>query len=660
MRGAAGSMQVRAMSFASTVSAKLDHHAREILLGAGISLALRVLGAGLGFGFNVVLARMVGAEGTGIYFIGLSVVSVVSIFGRLGLDSVALRRIAIHHDASGNPAGIATRVVKLGMLASLIASILVFGLAPLLADFVFSKPELSWPLRWMALSIVPLTLMTLYAEMLKGLKRIFYSQLVQVVLTPAISVLCLLASGQHEVMAAIWSYLAASIGAALAAFVIWQILVPRAAERVVVSTQNLLDESMPLMWVNALIAVNAWTDTFVLGLFRPAAEVGVYSVAARTAMLTGFVLIAVNNVIGPKFAALHGRGDTNGLARLAVQSARLTLLAAAPILLAFALMPTQILGMFGKDFQGGELILLILVLGQLMNVASGSVGQLLVMTGNGKLLRNVIFGSTLLNIALTITLVQRWGPAGAAVASALASVYTKVATSYYVKTRLGFSVNIFAAPHSSGGAARPRQQLGRTMVRTIDKLWTRWHTLAARLKFWPYLSVGPRCLIHRGVLVRALQLKNEALELILKGNNAIGRYTLIQGSASIVFGKNSYCGQFCVFGANELIEIGRDVMIADAVTIRDTDHVILDVTKPMNRQGMVSAPVHVGDDVWIGHGATILKGVHIGRGAIIAAGAVVSTDVPEFAVVGGVPARILRMRLPGGEMVERQEVDKNE
>jgi len=188
MRGAAGSMQVRAMSFASTVSAKLDHHAREILLGAGISLALRVLGAGLGFGFNVVLARMVGAEGTGIYFIGLSVVSVVSIFGRLGLDSVALRRIAIHHDASGNPAGIATRVVKLGMLASLIASILVFGLAPLLADFVFSKPELSWPLRWMALSIVPLTLMTLYAEMLKGLKRIFYSQLVQVVLTPAISV----------------------------------------------------------------------------------------------------------------------------------------------------------------------------------------------------------------------------------------------------------------------------------------------------------------------------------------------------------------------------------------------------------------------------------------------------------------------------------------
>ena len=85
-------------------------------------------------------------------------------------------------------------------------------------------------------------------------------------------------------------------------------------------------------------------------------------------------------------------------------------------------------------------------------------------------------------------------------------------------------------------------------------------------------------------------------------------------------------------------------MISNAVSIRDTDHDFQKINVPIFNQGIITSPVFIGDYVWIGYGAVITKGVTIGKGAIIAANAVVTKDVPEYAIVGGVPAKIIRMR----------------
>lgn len=86
-----------------------------------------------------------------------------------------------------------------------------------------------------------------------------------------------------------------------------------------------------------------------------------------------------------------------------------------------------------------------------------------------------------------------------------------------------------------------------------------------------------------------------------------------------------------------IIEIGNDVAIAENVTIRDSDNHHIHMNKTP-----VTQPIKIGDHVWIGMNATILKGVTIGNGAIVAAGAVVNRDVPENTMVGGVPAKILK------------------
>jgi len=96
---------------------------------------------------------------------------------------------------------------------------------------------------------------------------------------------------------------------------------------------------------------------------------------------------------------------------------------------------------------------------------------------------------------------------------------------------------------------------------------------------------------------------------------------------------------------NGKVMIGNNVMMGPDVCIYAKNHAFDRTDIPMNLQGFTpEKPVVIEDDVWIGAKAIILPGVHIGTGVVIGAGAVVTKDVPDYAVVGGNPARILKMR----------------
>jgi acetyltransferase-like isoleucine patch superfamily enzyme len=90
------------------------------------------------------------------------------------------------------------------------------------------------------------------------------------------------------------------------------------------------------------------------------------------------------------------------------------------------------------------------------------------------------------------------------------------------------------------------------------------------------------------------------------------------------------------------VSIGSHVNLAQGITVTALNHNFSDTTKRIDEQGVSTNPVTIEDDVWIGANAVILPGVTIGRHAVVAAGAVVTTDVPENTVVGGVPARIIK------------------
>ena len=99
-----------------------------------------------------------------------------------------------------------------------------------------------------------------------------------------------------------------------------------------------------------------------------------------------------------------------------------------------------------------------------------------------------------------------------------------------------------------------------------------------------------------------------------------------------------------LLSAHVAITAGDNCLIAEYVSIRDSNHVFDDTAKPISDQGFRAAPISIGDDVWIGRGSVILQGVTIGTGSVIAANSVVTKDVPSMEVWAGVPARCLRRR----------------
>jgi acetyltransferase-like isoleucine patch superfamily enzyme len=125
----------------------------------------------------------------------------------------------------------------------------------------------------------------------------------------------------------------------------------------------------------------------------------------------------------------------------------------------------------------------------------------------------------------------------------------------------------------------------------------------------------------------------------------IGHGTKIRAhEGEVRIGAKSVLGQECTISSFQHVSIGRECIVADRVMLIDFDHGMVEVERPIRHQGIYKRDVRIGHNVWIGYGASFLRGVTVGDNAVVGTYTVVNKDVPANAVVAGVPVRLLRMR----------------
>ena len=419
-------------------------HMSEVVRGAGIAFVLKTATSGLGFFFNLIIARMLGAERAGIYFLALTTITFAAVIGRGGLDGVVLRFTAA--DASKGDWGSIKRIYRRSMLAcislSALSAVLLATLAETLAVHLFSKPELTAPLRWMSIAVVPLALATLHGEMLRGIRKIAASLVVIGVGIPTIAIVGLILTGRDfGVLGVVWSYTAAAAVVAMLGFFLWRrfAVIPDVSS-IGHNNRPIASTAVPLFFVSLTQLVLSWFSTFILGVYADNADVGIYHVAMRTAYITSFILVSVNMVAAPIFSVLHSQGRIAELEVMAKKSVVLILFFAGPFLLILLVFPGWVMSWFGERFRDGGALLSIIAIGQFINAATGSVGYLLMMSGKERVLRNITAIVALIAIILNLILVPILGTTGAAIATSCCMSLQNIICLFYVKRTLGIWV----------------------------------------------------------------------------------------------------------------------------------------------------------------------------------------------------------------------------
>lgn len=169
----------------------------------------------------------------------------------------------------------------------------------------------------------------------------------------------------------------------------------------------------------------------------------------------------------------------------------------------------------------------------------------------------------------------------------------------------------------------------------------------SNIKHSRYITIGKSVTIGRNVTINALCQYGIRIgdNVTIKDGSIIEGYGVLRNlGEGLVIGNRVGISQNCFIAIRGSISIGDYTIIGPNVSIFSENHIFEDVEIPIVDQGEKRNDVTIGKNVWIGTRATILSGVSIGEGAIIAAGSVVTKDVPAYALVGGVPAKVIRMR----------------
>lgn len=413
------------------------------------TFGLRVASTGLAFLTNILLARLLGIAGFGIYTYAFAWVRFLNFPATFGLDNLLVREISIYQTKSNwNLArGILSWTNWVVLLLSGAIALIAIGFA--VGFNLYSEPQMLWSFVVAMLMLPIMTLRNLRIAAMQGLHHIVIGLMPEYILSPILIVT--LTGGAYlilgENLTAVWAMgmrlVAVAITLVVGIVILNRILPIKIKEATPqYTTQAWVKSALPLAFLGATFVINTQADSLMLGAIQGSEAVGLYLPVSKGAQLINFVTVAANTVLAPTIASLYSTGNRGKLQRVIVKGTRLVFGAAFVLTLGLVIFGRWYLLLFGAEFTAGYYALSILCIGQLVNAATCAVSYLLVMTKYERLTAFSDGGGAILNVVLNAFLIPRWGIEGAAVATSVSLIIVNIINAFFVSKKLNINATV--------------------------------------------------------------------------------------------------------------------------------------------------------------------------------------------------------------------------
>ena len=428
------------------LNAMQDKDFSELFKKGGVSFLIRIGGQMIGFLLTFVIAHYYGAQGLGNYVLAIVILQIFTLMSKLGLDTFSIRFIASFSKKNKwkSIQLFRKKILILISITSIVSSVAMYFLADIIVDHIDVKVEY---VKLSSFFVLPMVFFMLHYQSLRGLKRIaefsFFYRMAQS--TFSIVSMFIISAFIKSSSVPIYAYLTSVSIVSVLSFITYKYCFSKKAafsteENIEdLTIRNILKISIPLMLAQSVQFIMAWTDKLMIGNMMSAESVAVYGVAFRFSMGVSITLMAVNSISSPKFAEKFASDDIKGMGKIAMQSAKIIFWTTLPLATILLIFPKFFMGLYGSEFLTGFEVLRWLIIGRIVNALSGSVGNLMQMSGQQKIYMNILIIGSVINVVLNYFLIPIYGIKGAAISSVVSLSFWNLTMVYMVKRKFGFS-----------------------------------------------------------------------------------------------------------------------------------------------------------------------------------------------------------------------------
>lgn len=420
----------------------------SLLVRTGLfSTGLQLSALAAGSATTILLARILGSEGYGIYVFAYAIIALLAIPVQAGLPMLVLRETA-KFDSMLDFAQM-KGLWKWASLIALFGGVTAVFFSATVAALLFGYQEKAF---LVGLALIPLVALSeLRSAALKGLGHVIHGQFPDLVLRPVLLAVFLIAAtfvlADVRPETAMTLHVVVAIISFTVGATILFVLAPDGLSGVqgnIGHWRLWLASIIPMGTSSAIQVLNANVGAVLLGVLSVSEDVSLFRIAFMVANLLMFGQVAIIAVVQPRLSRAHYSGDREHLQSLASWVSAVSLAVMLALVTIMIFWGQSIISlMFGADFRGAWPLVLIMATGQIVNAALGSVGSVLMMTGHERKAMHMLVITTCLSLPTYFVLITLWGATGAAIANALTTTVLHLMYWWAAKRALNVDCSAF-------------------------------------------------------------------------------------------------------------------------------------------------------------------------------------------------------------------------